>query len=305
MVGAFRRKIATELLKVIKKEDLEDSLKEIIERISQEYDLDKHAAEMIVEYILEQIYYTGGIVPSDKLILVEHFTDPEKGADHLIFHTLYGRRVNDALSRAYAYVLGRLINADIRITVTDNGFILSTPMKLVNGEDVVKKLISSVNSRNLRDLLRRALRNTEIFRKRFRHVAERSIMILKNYRGKEISIDRRQINSDALLRVVEKINGFPVYEETMREIMEDYMDIENASLILDMIERGDIEIKYFKDPEDVRAPSPMAHGIYATGISDVVLMEDRRAVLIKLYNEMLEYLKRRKSQLLLSVSSNM
>ncbi|MGC9009088.1 MAG: ATP-dependent helicase [Sulfolobales archaeon] len=304
-VGAFRRKIATELLKVIERGDLEDSLKKIIDRIAREYDLDKHAAEMIVEYILEQIYYTGGIVPSDKLILVEHFTDPEKGADHLIFHTLYGRRVNDALSRAYAYVLGRLINADIRITVTDNGFILSTPMKLVNGEDVVKKLISSVNSRNLRDLLRRALRNTEIFRKRFRHVAERSIMILKNYRGKEISIDRRQINSDALLRVVEKINGFPVYEETMREIMEDYMDIENASLILGMIERGDIEIKYFKDPEDVKAPSPMAHGIYATGISDVVLMEDRRAVLIKLYNEMLEYLKRRKSQLLLSVSSNM
>ncbi len=290
-VGAFRRKVAEELNKAIKRGDLENSRIKLIRRIAKEYNLDLHAAEMVVDYILEQIYYTNGIVPSDKIVLIEHFTDPDKRADHLIFHTLFGRRVNDALSRAYAYVLGKLINADIRITVTDNGFILSIPTRLVNAEEVVKGIMRGVNSGNLRDILRRALRNTEIFRKRFRHVAERSIMILKNYRGKEISIDRRQINSDALLKVVEKIISFPVYEETMREIMEDYMDIENASLILDMIERGDIEVVYLRDPEGVKAPSPMAHGIYATGISDIVLMEDRRAVLIKLYNEMIEYLK--------------
>ncbi|MGC9147868.1 MAG: ATP-dependent helicase [Sulfolobales archaeon] len=303
-VGAFRRKIASELLRALERGDLENSKRRIVTKIARKYNLDNYAAEMIVEYLLEQIYYTEGIVPSDKVILIEHFIDPDKKADHLIFHTLFGRRVNDALSRAYAYVLSKLVNADIRITVTDNGFILSTPTRLVNGEEIIARLISSVNSRNIKDLLRKALRNTEIFRKRFRHVAERSIMILKNYRGKEISIDRRQINSDALLKFIEKIDGFPVYEETLREIMEDYMDIENASLILDMIERGDIEIKYFRDPEDVRAPSPMAHGIYATGISDIVLMEDRRAVLIKLYNEMMEYLKKREPLFSITSSSS-
>lgn len=295
-VGAFRRRIAEELLKGLERGSIDRVIDRLVSRLERDYNLEKHAAKMIIEYILEQIYYTDGLVPSDKLVLVEHFTDPDGRADHLIFHTLFGRRVNDALSRAYAYILGRILGVDVRITVTDNGFILSVPTRIIDGEEIFRKLIDSVDSSNIRDLLRRALRNTEIFRKRFRHVAERSIMILKNYRGKEISIDRRQISSDALLRVVEKISGFPVYEETMREIMEDYMDIDNASIILNMIKRGDIEVRYFRDPEDAKAPSPMAHNMYATGISDVVLMEDRRAVLLKLYNEMIEYLRKKSSE---------
>ncbi|MEM1633103.1 MAG: ATP-dependent helicase [Sulfolobales archaeon] len=290
-VGAFRRMIFERLYRGLMRGDLDSVREGLIRELVEEYVLEPHAARMIVDYVLEQIYYTGGLVPHDKMILIEVFRDPEKEVDHIIFHSLYGRKVNDALSRAYAYSLGRILGLDVRITVTDNGFILSVPTRLRDPESIVRDLMLRVSSSNIRELLRLAIRNTEIFKKRFRHVAERSIMILKNYRGKDISIERRQLNAEALLKAVERIQGFPVYEETMREIMEDYMDIENASLILSQIENGDIDVRIIVDPEGAGAPSPMAHGIYATGVSDVVLMEDRRAILLKLYNEMIEVLK--------------
>jgi len=292
-VGEFRRKIYEKLVEAIKRNDLDETTEKLIKELMREYRLEKHAAEMIIEYVLEQIYYTNGLVPSDRLVLIEVFREPEKEIDHLIFHSLFGRRVNDALSRAYGYILSRMLGMDIRITVTDNGFILSVPRRINDYNSIISELVRNVRKDNIYEILRKAVSNTEIFRKRFRHVAERSMMILKNYRGKEISIERRQLNSEAVLKVVREIKGFPIYEETVREILEDYMDIENAKKVLEMIERGDIDVKIFIDPDFVRSPSPMAHGIYATGISDVVLMEDRRSLLIKLYNEMIEFLKRK------------
>lgn len=296
-VGAFRRMVSEKLIESLERGDLDETRERLKRMLVREYYLEEHAADMIIDYVLEQIYYTGGLVPSDRLVLIEVFRDPERPVDHIIFHSLFGRRVNDALSRAYAYVLGRILNVDVRVTVTDNGFILSIPTRLSEPLKIIERLLALVTSGNIKDLLRSAIKNTEIFKKRFRHVAERSIMILRNYRGNDISIDRRQLNSEALLRVVEKIQGFPVYEETVREILEDYMDIDNATIVLRQIENKYIDVKVIVDPEDARAPSPMAHGIYATGVSDIVLMEDRRAILLKLYNEMIEMLKKRKIRL--------
>ena len=43
----------------------------------------------------------------------------------MIFHTLFGRRVNDCLSRGLAYVIGRSQHRDVEVGITDNGFYLA------------------------------------------------------------------------------------------------------------------------------------------------------------------------------------
>lgn len=62
---------------------------------------------------------------------------------------------------------------------------------------------------DLREILRNALAKTELLRRRFRHVAARGLMILRNYKGYEISVNKQQISAQSLLRIVEKIEGFP------------------------------------------------------------------------------------------------
>jgi len=286
-VGRFRRTIAEMLKKHA------DDPSPVIDYLMTNYSLERHAAINIIEYFLEHLYYTDGIMPSDMLILVEKWIDPEMGSEHIIFHSLFGRRVNDVLSRAYAYFLGKEYEENVRITVTDNGFMFTFPRIVGVGRETIDKIMISVTPQNLERVLREVVRRTEMFKKRFRHCAERSFMILKRFRGREISLQSRQINSEALIKIVEEMDRFPVAEETYREILEDYMDIENARLVIEKILSREIEVKYFENPVGARAPSPLAHSIVAAGISDIVLMEDKRKILARFHENVMSLLRER------------
>jgi len=96
------------------------------------------------------------------------------------------------------------------------------------------------------------------------------------------------VNSELLFRVAEKIPNYPLVEETYREILEDFMDIKNAMEVLEGIENGKIKVKVIRSYE---APSPFAHNIVVHGYSDIVLMEDRRRLLIKLYEAVMKRVK--------------
>ena len=66
------------------------------------------------------------------------------------------------------------------------------------------------------------------------------------------------------------------------------MDVKNAIKVLKGIEEGRIKVKVI-GPREV--PSPFAHNMLLQGYSDVVLMEDRRTMLLKLHRKVMEYLK--------------
>ncbi len=278
-VGRFRR-IVYELM-------IEKDREYVIKWLINNYNLEPHAAEAIYEYFMEQILYTNTPLPSDKLLVVELWD--EGTTFNIIFHALYGRRTNSALSRAYAYMLSRLTGSNVRITVSDNGFMLTTTSRIISA-DAVRKLVYSVNSENIESILKRVLRHTELLKRRFRHCAERAFMILRRYRGVETSLYRRQVNAQALLRIVESIPDFPVLREAYREILEDHMNIDAAKLVLEWIHRGDVEVRVI-GPYTV--PSPFAHGLVAQGYSDVVLMEDRKRLLQLLHKKVLEHINSR------------
>ncbi len=260
----------------------------VIEWLINEYLLEPHAAEAIYEYFMEQLLFTNGIIPSDKILLVELWS--EDHTFNIIFHALYGRRANNALSRAYAYLLSHKTGSNIRITVSDNGFMLTLPYNNID-VDVVE-LVYSLNEDNIENILKKVLRYTELLKRRFRHCAERSFMILRRYKGVETSLYRRQVNAQTLLRIIEKVPDFPVLKETFREILEDYMNINAAKKILRWLHNGAIDVKVI-GPNNV--PSPFAHNLVAQGYSDVVLMEDRRRLLELLHKRVMEFISSRKT----------
>lgn len=283
LVGAFRRWVADMIREGVPKE-------KAIELIAKRYNLEHDAAENIYNYILEQYEFTNGLVPSDKLVLVELFYDYDNDASSIVFHTLFGRRVNDALSRAYAYSLTRMTGSNVRVTVTDNAFMLTVPG--IRSIDL-DSLVWSITPENIDSILRRVLKNTELLKRRFRHCAQRSFMILRRYRERERDPHTLQLNAQALLEVVEKISDFPVLKETYREILEDYMDIHNAKLVLTWVRSGRIRVAYF-GPTSV--PSPFAHHAVVKGYSDVVLMEDIKRMLMELHRRVIELLKSRREE---------
>jgi ATP-dependent Lhr-like helicase len=72
------------------------------------------------------------------------------------------------------------------------------------------------------------------------------------------------------------------------------MDVENASKVLHWIQTGEVAVKVFGPTE---VPSPFAHHVVVRGYSDIVLMEDRKKMLIELHRRVLEELQRRRKEI--------
>jgi ATP-dependent Lhr-like helicase len=268
-IGRFRSELAKKL---------NDSKPAEVEAwLQEDYYLDSGSAKSIVNYFLEQVGMVQTL-PTDKQVLIEGYIDG-MGYRNIIFHYCFGRRVNDALSRAYAYALSKLVRCTIRISLSDNNFMLTLPKHIdLHG---VEKVITQ---KDLIKNLRAALRNTEMLKQRFRHCAVRSFMILRNYKGKDISVRKQLRRSQIMLDLLHELEDFPVVDESYNEILHDAMDIENAVNILEKISNNDIKVRY-SDYSTI--PSPFAHNIILMGVSDIILLEDRSALLRELHQKVL------------------
>lgn len=248
-----------------------------ISELVSDFDVDEGSARSMLSYFREQQAVAGFIPDCDRLA-VEEYIDPS-GNQKLIFHFPFGRRVNDALSRAYAYRMTGMMGANVSVTISDDSFMLGCPrrfdLSLVPG---------LVRASELEQVLRKSLKDSEIFKLRFRHTAARSFMILRNYMGRPISVNRQQIRSTYLLETLGGMGRVPVIEETYREVMEDDMDIKNARHVLDMIDSGEMGVSLI---HYTGTPSPFAHSAILSGFSDIVLMEDRSALLRELHRKVL------------------
>jgi len=286
-IGKFRKMMFELIDKNVSKE-------KVVNMLKREYHADANSANSIYEYFVEQYKFLKlfGLsvedFPSNDVILIERFVD-EYGRLNVIFHTLYGRRVNDALSRAFAYVLGKKVAEEVGIAICDNGFALILPRGVKVDEKEIRELFEEVNSDSIADILRDAIRNTELIKRRFRHCATRALMILRNYKGTKIKVSKQQLNAEILLKVCEEIPDFPVLEETFREILEDGMDIKNAEKVLSWTENKKVRIVILPELD---TPSPFSHNIVLLGLSDIILMEDKRAMLEKLHRQVMQKLQK-------------
>ena len=280
-VSRFRYEIWS-LLKQNKK-------KKAIDLVKKECGANDWTARSIVNYIdlqmkfLEHLGVYGFHSPTN--LIVERYDDGFEV--HYIFHTVFGRRVNNVLSRALANILRKLLGISIKLMIDDNGFVICLPRrkeKEIDLEDLLRRL----NSKNVRREVEEAVINSQYAWREFRHCASRGLMILRRYLGHEVKVARQQMNAETLFRICLDIPDFPLIKETVREIVEDKMDVNNAIKVLSDIEEG--KRKWIILPAyDV--PSPFAHGLISRGMADVVLMEDRVKLLRRLHEMVLERLK--------------
>ena len=247
------------------------SKQEILDFIHAYLYVDGVAAEAIYNYFWEQYHYLE--IPHDQKLLVEHYSEEKK--KYVIFHSLYGRRVNDVLSRAVAYAVGKLQNRDVELGINDNGFYIASdrPAQIMRAFDLLK-------AEHLRAIMERAIDRSEVLRRRFRHCAARSLMILREYKGQRKRVGRQQVSSMILLQAVKRISeDFPILKEARREVLEDLMDIAHAIEVLQAIQDNKIEVK----EATTSLPSPFAFNIVLEGYTDIMKMEDKLEFLRRMH----------------------
>ena len=153
-----------------------------------------------------------------------------------------------------------------------------------------RRLVSKLSSSNVRCVVGEAIRRTEMVRRRFRHCANRALMVLRNYKGYEITVSKQQISSQQLIGICEELDEFPVLEETYREVLEDLMDIKTAEQVLMDIEQNKRRFVFCPRSD---LPSPFAHDLILLGYSDVVLMADKKALLESLYDSVMRRIRKK------------
>lgn len=255
--------------------------KQITDYIRKALYVKQKTAETIYEYFDEQDKFLE--IPSSELMLVEKYKDENK--NYLIFHSMYGRRVNDALSRAIGFLIGKTGTRDVEVGINDNGFYLAGESAL---EEPLEKAMKKLDDKNLEEVLKEAIEKTDVLARRFRHCATRSLMILRSYKGRNKTVGKQQMKSHFLLHAVKKLtNNFPILKEARREVMEDLMDVQNAKKVLKWIKEEKIETKIRK----THVPSPFATNLILQGYSDLIRIEDRQEFLRRMHEEHMKVIK--------------
>ncbi len=237
------------------------------------------SVDEIYQYFREQNDFIS--IPTDKELIIEVYSD--KKQTYYFFHSMYGRRVNDCLSRALAYAISRLDHRDVEIGINDNGFYVTASKRIQ-----VKRAFSYLKAEKLDLVLKAAIDKTEVLKRRFRHVAGRAFMVLRNYKGQAKRVGRQQVSSQILLNACRRISqDFPLIQEARREVLEDLMDMEGAREVLRQIEDGSVTLV----ERHSRFPSPFAFNLMIQGFSDVLKVEDKVEFLNRMHERVLSHIK--------------
>jgi len=226
-------------------------------------ELEKRDPQNVLEEYLYQQSFFGK--PSDRTMLVEQYVDRKKQL-HLIVHSIFGRRVNEALCFMISSSL-RKEGLQFKTSIGDDGFLFVFPRIIEVNPD---SLFSIPDERP-------QIRTTELFRTHFRHVAQRSLAVVRTWKGKRLPLKAQKARASFLLRSCNE--DHVLLRETEREILFSYMDYARASQILSDIKENRIDIK-ITPPSDV--PSPFSLNILLSSKSDLMILEERGSLLAEL-----------------------
>ena len=254
MVGHFRREMAEHLASG----DAEAWL-------DREYSLDENGIAALCEYFRQQVL-VAGVVPSDRLLVIECFRD-ELGHEQVVVHSSLGGRLNRTWAAALCHVLDERYGGRFSRAVVDDGILLTIPDEAnlagspLTGAQLAGQMATAIPVDGLKDLLTEAVLQSPAFGSRFRHNAVRSLQVLREYQGRRTPVWIQSARSSELLEACRDRLDYPVMAETLRECRDDDLDVPGLHKVLQDIESGDVEVQILES----RVPSPFSHTLLLLG----------------------------------------
>ncbi len=215
-VGKIRKLIITELKKS-KHSEAKDK-DHISKEISDKYYTDTNAAKEMIETI--EKHAKTHTVPTENTILIEN------QKEFVVIHSCNGSLINDSIGRYLAALLTARSGMAVSVKVDPYRIILQTTQT----PEYIKSVLESPE--NIEEVLRLALERSQLFKHKFLHVARRFGVLSKSAELEKIS----------LTKIIDHYSGTPVYNETLREILLEKMDIEKSKEILEKIRNNEIKI---------------------------------------------------------------
>lgn len=235
--------------------------------LTSEVGISRSAAEQIVEY-LAAAKAALGVMPTLDNIVLERFFD-DSGSMQLVIHSPFGSRLNRAWGLALRKRFCRKFNFELQAAATEDAIVLSLgPTHSFPLEEVFQYL----NAKTVRELLCQALLDAPMWNIRWRWNVTRALAVLRRRGGKKIPAQLQRMDAEDLLTAVfpdqvacaENLTGgyreipeHPLVKQTVKDCLEEAMDVEGLEHLLRAIEKNEKNLF----ARDLVEPSPMSSEI--------------------------------------------
>jgi ATP-dependent Lhr-like helicase len=256
--------------------------------LTNEVGLQTAAAEQIVEYLVTTKLALG-VMPTQQQIVAERFFD-ENGSTHVVIHAPFGSHLNRAWGLALRKRFCRTFNFELQAAATEDSIVLSLGPTHSFPLDTI---FSYLNSKTVRDVLTQALLDAPMFNIRWRWNGTRALAIPRWRSGGKVPPQLQRMAAEDLLALVfpdqlacaENLTGpieipnHPLVTQTIRDCLDEAMDIRGLEALLQSIERGERSLI----ARDMVEPSPFAAEILTAkpyAFLDDAPAEERRTLAV-------------------------
>ena len=207
-------------------------------------------------------------VPSKDRILVEQIDAP---LPTYVVTTCRGRAFNLALGYLFAGIAARDNIAVHELSFDENGF-----MAKLSHEVEISAIPNVFSSRGSGESLHQYLLESQLFAKRFREVASRSMLNPRRIGAEEVSPKQFQQRAEQILHRHRKMEDSVVVREAMSEILTIDLDMGQLRDFINRMDSEDVRIVHRR----VKMPSPLGMTLFMSSFEDLLSLRTR-AYLIK------------------------
>ena len=234
--------------------------------LASETGLSEAAADQATEYLRDGLGVLG-VIPTQETLVAERFFD-ESGGMQLVIHSPFGSRINKAWGLALRKRFCRQFNFELQAAANEDALMLSLgPQHSFPLADVFRYL----HPASVQDILVQAFLDAPVFATRWRWNTTISLAVPRSRGGSKVPPQLQRMQADDLMAAVfpdaaaclENIPGdrqipdHPLVSQTVRDCLEEAMDIDGLTALLGRIHRGELRLVSRDTPE----PSAFSHEI--------------------------------------------
>ena len=253
------------------------------QRLHDQCGLDPLAVRNLLAYIEEEKEVTGGVLPTDRQIVVERFRD-ELGDWRVCILSPFGARVHAPWAMAIEHKIRERLGLEVQAIWGDDGIVVRLPEadELPPVESII------IEPEEIEDMVVGQVASSALFASRFRENAARALLLPRRRPGSRTPLWQLRQRAADLLAVASRYGSFPILLETYRECLRDVFDLPALVGLMHDIRSRTVRVVGVDTP----TPSPFASSLAFSYVANFMYegdapLAERRAQALTLDREML------------------
>jgi ATP-dependent Lhr-like helicase len=229
-VGKLRAETAALIL-----EGLDDEA--VAEMLQRKYPVEKAAVLEVIHILRDHVEGNFPLPDADTIVI-------EDEGDAVTLNACFGHNTNGTLARVLTSLLSARFGSSVAQEVDPYRIRLTLPRRV--GPVQIRDMLLSLRPEHVEPIIEMTLKNTTLMKWKMVHVARKFGALSRD-------IDYDRISMKKLLEIYE---GSSMYDEVVREIFHDMLDVPRAKEVLMKIAAGEISI-------EVSGPTPIGSAGFA------------------------------------------